>query len=102
MRIFNIQSPWTKRPSTLFSRLFWSVAISEFIIFLFVGYFSYSHVKHVLIENGKQQSEALRNEISGLLDFQDFSIGRVERLLDRRLEFASWHLVELHFELTPI
>jgi len=86
-----------KKPSTLFSRLFWSVAISEFIIFLFVGYFSYTHVKNVLVENSKEQSEALRNEISGLLDFQDFSIGRVERLLDSRLELASWELVELHF-----
>ena len=86
-----------RKPSTLFSRLFWSVAISEFVIFLLVGYVSYEGVKQVLLDNNKQQSEALRNEIQRLLDFQDFTIKSVERSLDSRLELASWEFRELHF-----
>lgn len=51
----------------------------------------------MLNEKNQQQSEALRSEISGLLDFQNFSIGMIEGKLNNRIELASWELRELYF-----
>ena len=53
-----------------------------------------------MIDSNQKSSEALKSEISGLLDFQDFSLAKVERSLDNRLELASWELVELFFAET--
>ncbi len=86
-----------KKSRTLFSRLFWSVAISELIIFLVVGAFSYFNVKQILVNNNDQQNEALNKEIAGLLNFQDFNLSSIERNLDKRLELASWEMTELYF-----
>ena len=76
------------------------MAIPEFIIFLMVGLLSYYELKAVLEDKNSQENDALRSEISNLLDFQDYNISVLERKLDQKLELASWELKELFFSTT--
>ena len=85
MKIFNRKS--------LITRLIWSVAIPEIIIFSFLAWYSYEEISDIFNEKYFERSELIYDEVNELLTFLDISIGLIDLELNSRLEQISDGLI---------
>lgn len=71
-----------RRRSSLFSRLMFSIALPEIVIFSFVAIISYFQLKDLFKEISKEKIENYQEELMSIIEFQDVSLSQLSRNLD--------------------
>ena len=72
----------SNKRSSLFSRLMFSVALPEIVIFSIVAIISYIQLKDLFNDISKEKVKNFQDELMSIIEFQDVSLSQLSRNLD--------------------